>query len=600
MLPSLQSDYWVEQSFLDDLIEGRESLDLEFKLAEKGFPNTFWDTYSAFANSEGGTIILGVREQEDRFEYARLSRETIDKYIQDFWNSVNDPQTISANLLSEDDVRVNYDLGVVAFHIPKASYRDRPIYRGKNIFTGTYRRQGEGDYRCREREVVQMRQDALLDVQPYDSGLLKHYRITELDARSVQQYRRLFDSRTAAHPWSSLTDEEFLLMIGALQEDRATQAVWLTRAGLLMFGKHRHILEVFPRFFVDYRELFDEGNRWSHRIYPDGTWEANLFQYYWQVLPELRKRVPTPFQLEAGVRIEDTPAHTALREALANSLIHADYTEGSNVLVEVHKEYIRFTNAGELLISIADYYRGGKSVCRNPRLQNIFVLAGLAERAGSGVSKIISGWEAYERPLLDLSAVPLQVRLIFTFRHILPEETLSALTQRFGNTLADLSADELQILSYAVSVPEFRHSDALSWVDMHQADLTKVLRGLRDKGFLLSTGVARGTCYRIGGQAPNLSQDVSQDVSQDNLQRDSILPYLDHLVKSLLEYCITPRTMRELLSFVKEENRGRFRSKYLDALIECGLIAMQFPDKPTSRHQRYYTTQLGKEKNEIR
>ena len=54
------------RDFLNDLLTKRESEDLEFKHASGGFPGSFWDTYSTFANTEGGTIIFGVEEQGDK------------------------------------------------------------------------------------------------------------------------------------------------------------------------------------------------------------------------------------------------------------------------------------------------------------------------------------------------------------------------------------------------------------------------------------------------------------------------------------------------------------------------------------------------------
>ena len=52
---------------LDSILEAArvgETTDWEFKSARGGFPGSFWETYSAMANSEGGVIILGVREKD--------------------------------------------------------------------------------------------------------------------------------------------------------------------------------------------------------------------------------------------------------------------------------------------------------------------------------------------------------------------------------------------------------------------------------------------------------------------------------------------------------------------------------------------------------
>ena len=87
------------EEYLDSLLNSVESDDLEFKSAASGFSGSFWDTYSAFANSEGGVIVLGVIERKGKFFIDNLSDEQIEKYTKDFWNNVNNRATVSCNLL---------------------------------------------------------------------------------------------------------------------------------------------------------------------------------------------------------------------------------------------------------------------------------------------------------------------------------------------------------------------------------------------------------------------------------------------------------------------------------------------------------------------
>ena len=116
------------------------------------------------------------------------------------------------------------------------------------------------------------------------------------------------------------------------REDRREDIAGLTLAGLLMFGKADSITDAYacPQYFPDYREYFspDPNDRWTDRIYPDGTWEANLFQFYYRVYPKLAAVLPKPFALKDGVREDETPTHIALREAFINALVHCDYSVG--------------------------------------------------------------------------------------------------------------------------------------------------------------------------------------------------------------------------------------------------------------------------------
>ena len=94
------------EDYLDSLLNSVESDDLEFKSAAGGFPGSFGDTYSAFANSEGRVIVLGVIERKGKFYIDNLSDEQIEKYTKDFWNNVNNRATVSCNLLKTEDVVV--------------------------------------------------------------------------------------------------------------------------------------------------------------------------------------------------------------------------------------------------------------------------------------------------------------------------------------------------------------------------------------------------------------------------------------------------------------------------------------------------------------
>lgn len=145
----------AELEELQFLSEYREDNRIEAKRAQGGLPHSLWETYSAFANTLGGVILLGVAEAEDKSLYSvpLPSPETL---VEGFWRSVNDPDMVSVNLLKEGDVQIvkSGKNRIIVIFVPPAPPALRPVYVGGDIYTGSYRRSGEGDYRIPRAEIA--------------------------------------------------------------------------------------------------------------------------------------------------------------------------------------------------------------------------------------------------------------------------------------------------------------------------------------------------------------------------------------------------------------------------------------------------------------
>ena len=135
----------------------RENNRIEAKQALGGLPESIWETYSAFANAEGGVILLGVEELEDKSLHA-LDILDPQWLIEDFWSIVKDPKLVSVNILTEEHVQIHQVDGknIIAITVPKASQDQMPVYIENDPWRGTYRRSGEGDCRCSREEVERM------------------------------------------------------------------------------------------------------------------------------------------------------------------------------------------------------------------------------------------------------------------------------------------------------------------------------------------------------------------------------------------------------------------------------------------------------------
>lgn len=164
-----------------------------------------------------------------------------------------------------------------------------------------------------------------------------------------------------------------------------------------MFGQWPALPEAFPLYFLDYQERPadpDSTTRWLDRVVPDGSWSGNVYDFFRKVIRKLTADLKVPFVLRENVRIEDTPVHQALREALVNCLIHADYADRASVLVVKSPSGFSFRNPGAMRLPLAQVLQGGASDCRNRTLHQMFLFINLGERARSGLPKIRSGWEA--------------------------------------------------------------------------------------------------------------------------------------------------------------------------------------------------------------
>lgn len=145
---------------LEFLSEYGEDNRIEAKKAQGGLPHSLWETYSSFANTLGGVILLGVAEAEDKSLYS-VPLFDAQELVNEFWDMVNDPGVASQNILQPEDVQILRSQGneIVAIFIPTAKAGQRPVYIGTDPYTGTYYRRGDGDHRAPHHEVEAMLQD---------------------------------------------------------------------------------------------------------------------------------------------------------------------------------------------------------------------------------------------------------------------------------------------------------------------------------------------------------------------------------------------------------------------------------------------------------
>lgn len=448
------------KKYIDQLLANGERVTLECKKARKDVPHSLWETYSAFANTDGGIILLGVdenlKEKDISKRFTVIGVEDAAKIRTDIWNTLNSREKVSASLLRDEDINtLSYDgKDVVVIHVPRATYEERPVYINNNIMRGTYRHRHEGDYHCPEPVIRMMLRDACDDGN--DRMFLEHYTMDDIDIPTLEAYRNMFRVANLEHVWNGLDHKEFLKQLGGYTVNRASGKEGLTMAGLLMFGKGLPVRERFDNLRMDY---IDKSNlvgdqRYSDRLTYDGTWENNIFNFLRLVLPRLTRDLPRPFKMNGIVREDDTPQKKAVREAFTNMIIHADMMIGSGLLrVEKYDDRFVLTNPGLLKLPLEQIYAGGESKARNQRMQHMLRMIGYGENLGSGFPLILNAWQEkhWLEPQLieqsELMQVKLELKIVSAENHTAPQRG-----QKEGQK--ELSPRQLEIIHLLENTPD--------------------------------------------------------------------------------------------------------------------------------------------------
>jgi predicted HTH transcriptional regulator len=391
----------MEISDVKELLNKGEKVDIECKESDSKLSRSIWETYSSFANTNGGYIFLGIKEDkkkklpEERFQIQGI--QNYDVQVKAFWDTVNSDK-VNKNILKDEDVQIvmipSTALAVVSIHVPRADYNNRPVFINGNPYTGTFKRNHEGDYHASEDEINAMLRDQKSEGN--DGIVLEHYGMEDIDLETLGHYRTMFQNNNPDHVWNQEDNKQFLTMLGGYKKDRSKNIEGLTIAGLLMFGKGIAIRDRFSNLMMDYRDESHatDDMRWSDRVTYDGTWENNLFNFFMKVSPKLSADLKKPFVLDNQQRVDDTPIHKAIREAFVNMIIHSDYLLDSGTLKILKKqdEFI-FTNPGSLKLSVEEIFKGGNSKSRNPAMQLMLRMVGLGDNAGSGIPTILNTWK---------------------------------------------------------------------------------------------------------------------------------------------------------------------------------------------------------------
>lgn len=339
------------------LLEKEEGNKLEFK---EIFNDSVLKTISSFANTYGGLIIVGVNNKR---EVAGIDVD--DKNYQRVINIVINKLGITPDFeLMDVDNK-----SILAIEVRKSCI---PV-----SFEGRYyKRVGNTTREMNFEELKRLFQKDLR----WERLSERDFKIDEIDENSVRSFLRTARAKGRLSVFNGDEPiEEIFEKLGLMDNGK------INNAGMLLFGKN-------PQKYFDHARVRVVRLKDNITIIGDRWIEGNLFNQFRGTEEAIKNLINVRYEIKGFERedIWDYPLE-AIREAIANALLHRDYLRPVNVQIKVYDDKLWFYNVGGLpedwdikkLLSLHS------SAPRNPTIFNIFYLAGIVENVGSGIERII-------------------------------------------------------------------------------------------------------------------------------------------------------------------------------------------------------------------
>ena len=370
-----------------------ESERIEYKASKFSLSKSLFDSISAFANTKGGTIYLGVSEKIDSRGKKTYPIEGIDNPQKQ--EEILSQQLTDSNILSYNSVesfvieRTPTGKSYIKIIVTEAPDNKKPVFTSakKTKIMTPYIRVGSADIIAKDEVLKSLirNQSEELDVE-----VLKNYSVDDLDEISINDYRRRVEANPKFKHYQDFSLTNFLERVGVIATDRDSGLIGITVGGLLFFGRNFAILQKFPHFQMD---LFDKRSdeRWRNRISTFND-DLNVYQFFIQSYDYLQNIPENPFMLDDNqARIEvGGLMKVALREALLNLIMHSDYFSEEHEVIDIYWDYFDFINAGTMKIPVENFFTTNDSKTRNPVISKLLRLLGFGELAGTGGEQIFN------------------------------------------------------------------------------------------------------------------------------------------------------------------------------------------------------------------
>lgn len=554
----------LTESEIKQLLEKGEGTRVEFKEAQNGVPDSFYDSVVSFLNKEGGIILLGLTDDGN---VLGLDEANIMKLKQDIVTALNNPELISPPYpLPVRDTKYG-EHNLLYLRVPVSSLVHK---HAGTIFD----RENDSNFRVTDEglisEIYFRKRQNFTETQIYP--MLK---MDDLSQDVFDNVRKLIASINTTHPWLTASEERILRDVNFLRKDFSTGEEGLTLAAALVFGKDETIGNILPAYKLDVMVRRENLDRWDDRLPPLRT---NLVNTYIKVLDFVKTKWPEKFFIEGDQRKD--LRELIFRELVANVIIHREYNTALASEIILYKDRVEARNPNRPRFTGPLDLDTFSAEPKNPNIRRFFSELNWADEIGSGVkniNKYLSFYTPGARPSFIeddpfVTLIPMEVERIGDRYNLL-----------IG--LAELSMEQMgeEKLKLLINVPLNLELKKIEDMDILAIELVKLWEGksgeLQKVRFLIKSNVQIDELKKVGSWEEKSGE---------------LLKKRGRTILSTLLLTLKPVNLEELSTTLGYRSKERYRDDYIKPLKDNNLIAYTIPDKPNDPNQAYGITQRGK------
>ena len=552
----------MTQQELNRILSQGENIRTEFKEAQNGVPDSFYDTVVSFLNREGGVILLGIA---DDGTVLGLGGQNLMNLKQDIVTALNNPDVVNPPFPLAVNEVTHPQGSLLYIRVPVSSF----VHKHAMV---VYDRENDSDFRitdeARIAELYAQKRNVFTENQVFP-----YLKITDLDTALFDKVRSRLALVNANHPWLEATNERILRDARFLRKDFTTGVEGLTLAAALIFGIDEVIGNILPAYRIDILVRRENMNRWDDRL----LLKTNLIDSYLQALAFIKEKWAEKFYQDRSGERKDL-RELIFRELVGNLIIHREYNSARPTEVVIYKDRVEATNPNRARFRGPLDLETFDAEPKNPNIRAFFNVLTWADEIGSGVknmNKFVNAYTGGAHPFFIedepfLSVIPMVIFEVGDLYRLYV--SLSQLTE---DELGVDRIDRLRSLAFDLSLKEFSDWDKL------------VLQLV-------------GSWEEKSGELDNIRFLINSNITLDELKKagsweeksGELLKRRGKVLLGTLLLTLLPVSLEELASILGYRSKERYRDDYVKPLKDNGLIGYTL-EQANDPNQQYKITQRG-------